>query len=52
MDMPEEFMVTRWSIQGFPFTPCIFVITVEQSSVAIRHNVKIQGITQSDIVKI
>ena len=50
--MSEGFTVTRGVRQGYPLSPCIFVIAVELLAIAVRHNVQIKGITQNSVEKI
>ena len=49
--MSEGFSVSRGVRQGFPLSPCIFVIAVELLAIAVRHNVKIKGIKENGVEK-
>ena len=49
--MSEEFTVTKGVKQGCSLSPCNFIIAVEVLAIAVRHNVKIKGITQNDVEK-
>ena len=49
--MSEGFTVTRGVRQGCPLSPSIFVIAVKLLAIAVRHNVKIKGITLNGVEK-
>ena len=47
--MSEGFTLTRGVRQGCPLSPCLFVITVEILSIAIRYNSKVKVILHNEV---